>query len=192
MIIEANGSTPASDTREPALIALARQGDADAFGALYAMHHRTVFRFVRRLVTNQHLAEDITGETFLRAWAKLETFTWQGRSIASWLLTIARNQVTDHFKSARRREFAVDDLLAFDDSDGLSAEDAVLASLDEDQVRTALTQLRPAQREVLVQRFLMERSLAETARAMDRSVGAVKTMQTRAVASMRGELGVAA
>lgn len=194
MITKANGATPSSDTREPALITLALQGDRDAFGELYALHHAAILAFVDRRVRNRAVAEDITGETFLVAWAKLSTFTWQGISIKGWLTTIARNKVTDHCKSAQRREFAVDDLLPFDDRESLSTEAVVLDRITERQLVSALSKLKPGQLEVIARRFLMQYSVAETAQAMDRTEGAVKTLQFRAMASLRTQLhmGVAA
>ncbi|WP_369043416.1 RNA polymerase sigma factor [Streptomyces sp. Midd1] len=194
MITEANGATPSSDTREPALITLALAGDRDAFGELYTLHHAAILAFVDRRVRNRAVAEDITGETFLAAWAKLSTFTWQGISIKGWLTTIARNKVIDHCKSAQRREFAVDDLLPFDDRESLSTEAVVLDRLTERQLVNALSKLKPRQLEVLARRFLMQYSVAETAQAMDRTEGAVKTLQFRAMANLRTQLhmGVAA
>ncbi|MCX5285984.1 RNA polymerase sigma factor [Streptomyces sp. NBC_00198] len=194
MITEANGATPSSDTREPALITLALAGDRDAFGELYALHHPAVLAFVDRRVRNRAIAEDITGETFLAAWSKLHTFTWRGTSIKGWLTTIARNRVIDHYKSSQRREFGVDDLLPFDDRLAPSTETVVLDRIDDQQLRVALSKLKAPQLEVLARRFLMQYSVAETAQAMDRSEGAVKTLQFRAVASLRTKLqmGVAA
>ena len=75
----------------------------------------------------------------------------------------------------------------------VSTEDTVLISLDEELLLQALEQLRPPQREVLTRRFLMELSVLETARHMERTEGAVKTLQFRALAKLRSEyLGVAA
>ncbi|MFJ8798444.1 RNA polymerase sigma factor [Streptomyces sp. NPDC102487] len=192
MITKANGATPSSDTREPALIALARGGDREAFGELYAIHRAAVLAFIHNRVHNRHVAEDLAGETFLSAWTRLDTFTWRGTSIRAWLITIARNKVIDHCKSSQRREFAADDLLAYDDSEALSTETVVLDGLEEQQIRAAVAKLKPSQREVLARRFLMELSVLETARAMEKTEGAVKTLQFRALASLRYQLGVAA
>ncbi|MET7944425.1 sigma-70 family RNA polymerase sigma factor [Streptomyces sp. NPDC005302] len=192
MITEANGATPSSDTREPALIALALAGDREAFGQLYAEHHPAVLAFVYRRVRNRQVAEDITGETFLNAWSKIHTFTYRGVGFVGWLITIARNKVIDHCKSSQRREFGVADMLGFDEDPTVSTEEVVLLSLDEDEVREALTRLIPAQRDVITWRFLRQRSVAETAQAMNRSEGAIKTLQSRAMTSLRDRLGVAA
>ncbi|MEU4090410.1 RNA polymerase sigma factor [Streptomyces aureus] len=193
MIAEANAATPRFETREPALIARALAGDRDAFGELYALHHPAVLAYVQRRVRNRQVAEDITGETFLNAWMKRGTFTYRGIGFVGWLITIARNKVIDHCKSAQRREFVVEDMLGFDEDLTVSTEDTVLISLDEELLRRALEQLRPPQREVLTRRFLMEFSVLETARQMERSEGAVKTLQFRALAKLRSEyLGVAA
>ncbi|MCX4826818.1 sigma-70 family RNA polymerase sigma factor [Streptomyces sp. NBC_01142] len=79
----------------------AQAGDSDAFGLLYGIYCDTVYRYVYYRVGGKATAEDLTSDTFVRALARLDSFTWQGRDFAAWLVTIARNLVTDHFKSGR-------------------------------------------------------------------------------------------
>src|SRR5262245_40612431 len=86
-----------------ALIERAQAGDGAAFGLLYDRYFDTVFRFVYFRVGNRQLAEDLTADTFLRALKRIGSFTWQGRDLGAWLVTIARNLVADHFKSGRYR-----------------------------------------------------------------------------------------
>jgi RNA polymerase sigma-70 factor, ECF subfamily len=89
----------------------ARSGDREAFGELYAAYQGQVYAVVYHRTGDRHLTEDLTSETFAWALAHIETFTWQGRDIGAWLATIARNVVTDHYKSARtNRETPVGDI----------------------------------------------------------------------------------
>ena len=81
--------------RVAALVTLAQKGDAEAFGVLYEMHADLVYRYIFQRVASQSLAEDLTQETFLRALRRLDTFTWQGKDVAAWFVTIARNLVLD-------------------------------------------------------------------------------------------------
>jgi RNA polymerase sigma-70 factor (ECF subfamily) len=77
-----------------------------------------VFRFVYFRVGNRQLAEDLTSDTFLRALKRIGSFTWQGRDLGAWLVTIARNLVADHFKSGRYRlEVTTGDVLDADRED---------------------------------------------------------------------------
>lgn len=180
---------------EPELIAAAREGDREAFATLYNDHHNLVFRFLYVRVRDQHLAEDLTQDVFLRALRRISTFTWQGRSFGAWLITIARNALLDHVKSAHhRREVPVWEMVDSDETDR-SAETVALRELEiveaSEALHGALFLLNPYQRECVQLRFLDELSVEETATAMGRKVGAVKTLQYRAMRKLEHELRVA-
>src|SRR4051812_8451702 len=86
-----------------ALVDLARKGDADAFGMLYDHYQPSVYRFLFYRTRSSTLAEDLTSETFFRALRSMNNFRWQGKDFGAWLMTIARNLATDHFKAGRTR-----------------------------------------------------------------------------------------
>ena len=99
-----------------ALVELAREGDKEAFGALYDHYHPSVYRFLYYRTRSVSLAEDLTADTFFRALRSMEGFRWQGKDFGAWLMTIARNLCTDHFKAGRTRlEWATDDMGRHDD-----------------------------------------------------------------------------
>lgn len=184
-------TAPASD--DPAaemwgLVVRAQAGDTAAYGEIYERYLDTVFRFVYFRVGSRPLAEDLTQDVFTRAWKRIGTFTWQGRDIGAWLVTIARNLVADHFKSGRYRlEVTTGDVLDTDrvergpeGSPELAAVDHVtnMALLD------AVKRLNPEQQECIVLRFLSDLTVAETAQAMGKNEGAIKALQYRAVRSL--------
>ena len=112
-----------------ALVELARGGDSEAFGQLYDHYQGSVYRFVYYRTRSQTLAEDLTSETFLRALRNMSGFRWQGKDFGAWLMTIARNLCTDHFKAGRTRlELTTDDMGPHDDATE-GPENAVLAGL---------------------------------------------------------------
>jgi RNA polymerase sigma-70 factor (ECF subfamily) len=167
------------------LVWQAQDGSADAFGELYRIYRDTVFRYVRYRVATREVAEDLTSETFVRALRRISTFSWQGRDLGAWLVTIARNLLADHFKSSRHRmEVSTGEML---DSDELAdgPESDVLARLEHEAIRQAVTRLNDPQRECVELRFLRGLSVAETARLMDRNEGAIKALQHRAVRTLR-------
>ena len=174
----------ADQQRLIALVELARSGDKDAFGMLYDHYHLSVYRFVYYRVGSVPLAEDLTGETFFRALRSMNGFRWQGRDFGAWLMTIARNLTTDHFKSGRNRlEQTTEDMSALDtETDG--PESSVLAHLTNEALLSALRELPQDQQDCLVMRFLQGMSIAETAGVLERSSGAVKQLQLRAVRSL--------
>jgi RNA polymerase sigma-70 factor (ECF subfamily) len=170
------------------LIERAQAGDGAAFGLLYDRYFDTVFRFVYFRVGNRQLAEDLTADTFLRALKRISSFTWQGRDLGAWLVTIARNLVADHFKSGRYRlEVTTGDVLDADRPDRGpegSPEAAVIDHITNVDLLKAVKQLNPEQQECIVLRFLHGFSVAETAQTMNKNEGAIKALQYRAVRAL--------
>ena len=167
-----------------ALVELARTGDKDAFGLLYDHYQPSVYRFLFYRTRSATLAEDLTSETFFRALRSMNNFRWQGRDFGAWLMTIARNLTTDHFKAGRTRlEMTTEDMGVHDDATE-GPEEAVLAGLTNEILLKALADLPTEQRECLIMRFLQGMSIAETALALERSDGAVKQLQLRGVRNL--------
>jgi RNA polymerase sigma-70 factor (ECF subfamily) len=193
---------PAHAERVSALVELAQAGDADAFGQIYELYVDTVYRYVYLRVGSVQQAEDITAETFVRALRRLDSFSWQGRDIAAWFITIARNLVTDLRRSSRfRLEVSTDEIVGAERAVGASRtgvpgattartpEQEVLDRARDHRLVEAVRTLRPEQQECLVLRFFHELSVAETAQALGRSEGAVKQLQLRAVRRLAEVLG---
>ena len=180
---------PTDPAREVwALVERAQAGETEAFGLIYDRYVDTVFRFVYFRVGNRQLAEDLTSDTFLRALKRIGSFTWQGRDLGAWLVTIARNLVADHFKSGRYRlEVTTGDVMDAEREDRGpegSPEAAVVDHITNVALLTAVKQLNPEQQECIVLRFLQGFSVAETARAMGKNEGAIKALQYRAVRAL--------
>jgi RNA polymerase sigma-70 factor (ECF subfamily) len=182
-----SGSGPGDDAerdRIAGLVALAQQGDGEAFGQVYDAYVDSVYRYLYYRVGSHALAEDLTSETFLRALRRLDSFTWQGKDIGAWFTTIARNLVADHVKSSRfKLEVSTADMLDADRADA-GIEDEVLGRLQSAALLDAVRKLKPEQQECVVLRFLQGLSVAETAEVLGRSEGAVKQLQLRAVRAL--------
>ena len=166
------------------LVERAQQGDTEAFGLLYDRYVDLVYRYIYYRLGDRSAAEDFTSETFLRALRRIGSVTNQGRDIAAWLVTIARNIVLDHVKSSRYRlEITTADML---DADGHvdGPEGTVLDRLTSAELLRAVRQLNADQQECIVLRFLQGLSVAETAAVMGKNEGAIKTLQYRAVRTL--------
>ncbi len=169
-----------------ALVAAAQAGDGEAFGELYDRYVDIVHRYIALRVNNHTLAEDLTSETFLRALRRVSSFTWQGRDFGAWLVTIARNLITDHYKSSRyKMEHSTSDLVeAGHDRSQDGPENEVLAGITNAALLEAVKRLGSEQQECIVLRFLQGMSLAETAAVLGKNEGAIKALQYRAVKSL--------
>ncbi|MCX4404446.1 sigma-70 family RNA polymerase sigma factor [Streptomyces sp. NBC_01764] len=166
-----------------------RSGDREAFAVLYVRYRPLVYDYLVHRTRDRDLSADLTSETFARALARIESFTWTGRDIGAWLVTIARNLVTDHFRSARTRlERPVGEIFDGEWTAGDSAEEVVdhlshaaLAAA----VRRVLGDLTPSQEQCLTLRFWQEMPYLEIARVMGRSEGAAKLLKERALKKLR-------
>ena len=184
------GSSSPQDEQDPeatrlrALVDLAKEGDAEAFGQLYDHYVSGVFRFVYYRVGSQQLAEDLTSETFVRGLRAIQRFNWQGKDFGAWLTTIARNLVADHFKSSRARLEIVAETIPEGKVTVASPEQEVLALISNEMLFEAVNSLPNEQRDCILMRFIQGMSIAQTAAALGRSEGAIKQLQLRAVRSL--------
>lgn len=168
------------------LIAAAQAGCVQSFARLYDRYLNTVYAYVLHRVGNRPTAEDLTADVFMRALRCIGTFRQRGVDFGAWLLTIARNRVHDHFKSASfRLEASFDEVCETPSSDGAGDPETALLSREvAQQVRTALGQLKDEQAEVLNLRFIQHLDVPETAEAMGKTSGAIRALQYRALRSL--------
>ncbi len=167
-----------------AIVERAQAGDPEAFGELYDQYIDVVFRYVHVRVGSRSQAEDLTSETFVRALRGICGVTWQGRDLGAWLVTIARNIIADHYKSARYRlEISTADMLDADRAED-GPENDVLDAMTSACLLEAVKKLKPEQQECIVLRFLQGMSVAETAAVMGKKDGAIKALQYRAIRTL--------
>lgn len=182
----ANTATSDLDPTVIGLVERAQGGDQHAFAQLYDRYLDQVYGYIRRRVGRTDTAEDLTSDVFLRAYRNLPRFEWQGVDLGAWLMTIARNRVNDHFKSSRfRLERSVDEfyetasLPTIDDPERIAEAREMARSLAH-----ALEQLKDEHREVIELRFVHGLDVAATASTMNRTVGATKALQYRALKAL--------
>ncbi|WP_375001485.1 sigma-70 family RNA polymerase sigma factor [Aeromicrobium sp. CTD01-1L150] len=179
------GSPPPEDgsveTRMSALVDLARAGDAEAFGQLYEHYVSRVYRFAYARSGSRHLAEDFTSETFTRALRSITTFNWQGQDFGAWLTTIARNLIADYYKSSRQRRELVTEELPESTDRAAGPAAAVVEMLTSETLMAAVHALPAEQRDCLLMRFIQGMSVHQTALALERSEGATRQLQMRAL-----------
>lgn len=171
---------------EQRLIARAVCGEPGAFSELYLKYHPAVLKYTYSLVGNRQEAEDVSAETFLRAWKAVEHFDDRGYSILPWLLKIAHNHVIKNAKR-RPRTADVDELADFlvDEDPKKSPELVAELNLSSCSLRQALLALPMNQRQVVMLRFLEELSHDEVKRIVGKSNGAIRVMQHRALRTLQ-------
>ena len=170
------------------LLALAREGDADAFAELVRPHLDIAFRTAMLITRNAADAEDAAQEALVKAWRALPRFR-AGQPLRPWLLTIVANQARDRRRAVGRREGlwlrAAGEGRPSVTETALSPEAALLAGETRGDLLEALGALREEDRLVLGCRFLLDLGEGETAAALGVRPGTVKSRTSRALGRLR-------
>jgi RNA polymerase sigma-70 factor, ECF subfamily len=162
----------------------ARRGENDSLAAVFDHFYDGVYRFAYVRLGSVADAEEAAGETFTQMVRSIRKFKWQGSTFAAWLFRIARNVVADEH---RRRSRRGEDLHTDVDHRAVSpgADEQVVAREEAAELRAMLGTLPAEQRQVLELRFAAGLGTEEIAQVMDKSAGAVRIQQMRALSSLR-------
>ena len=169
---------------EARLMSQAAAGDVEAFRALYERYKAPVMSYVFGLVSQRHVAEEITQEVFLRAYRARETYRADAR-FSTWLWTIARNSAYDHLRKKKEVLLIADpddgdtelDRLASPMSD---AESQLMEHVDRVRLERCMAGLSDPQRDALTLRTVSELSYEEIAESLGTSLASVKSLIFRA------------
>ena len=167
------------------LIQKARAGDEIAFGLVYDLYFEKVYRFVFYRVNHRQTAEDLVAEVFTKAWNKLSEI--QNPSLFNaWIYQIARNLVIDFYRS---RKFEVDiqtleNVLEYDEN----IIDRTNLQFQQKIVLAALKKLSPDQQVVIKLKFLDELDNFEIAKILNKTEGAIRVIQHRAIIELKNIL----
>jgi len=168
---------------ERALVQRAIERDTSAFAELYDKHVVRTYRHIYYLVNDAREAEDLTAQTFLKAWEAIDRYKERGAPFVAWLLRIAHNLAIS-FLRAKRDHSALDETYV-DQKMGRNPEDALQQSTEEKSVRDAVLRLREEQRQVIMLRFVEEMDYRDVAEVIGKSIPAVRVIQHRALGNLR-------
>jgi RNA polymerase sigma-70 factor, ECF subfamily len=171
-------ATSTEDERE--LIEAARV-DPARFVEVYDRYVDRVYAYVSRRAGSRVVAEDITSEVFQQALANLPRFEWRGVPFAAWLYRMAANALADHWRRQGREAQVPLDLPESGEHEELERRVSLFQLVD---------RLPDLQRRVIEMRFVEDKSIRDVAAALERSEGAVKQLQLRAIENLRKGMGV--
>lgn len=166
-------------------LAAARAGEAWACARIYEDLKRPVVAYVR--LRGAAEPDDVTSEVFLNVFRDLHRFSGDEDDFRAWVFTIAHRRVLDTWRKRYRRP-VTEPLPTGWDLPGGDAEEDALAALGDREVEAVLARLTPEQRDVVLLHVVADLPLAEVAAVMGRSVGAVKSLQHRALSALRRSL----
>ena len=168
---------------EISLLERAREYDQAALSEIHDRYSKKIYSYIYRRLGDVHLAEDLTAEVFLKMLEAAQSKRFARTSLSAWLYRIAHNLVVDHFRSQPQGEVepwderlraAVDDLTV-----------TVEAKLAQQGLRAALSHLTQEQQQVIILRFGEGLSAPQVAEVLDKSEGAVRALQHRALRMLR-------
>jgi RNA polymerase sigma-70 factor (ECF subfamily) len=169
------------------LVERAQAGERDALEELYLLHFDRIYSYLHMSVGNRHDAEDLTTQTFLKMLEAIGRFRWQSAPFSAWLFRIAHNLAMDHFR-ARRRWQPEEEVPEPPGSEEPSAEAQAMQSIGRESMLRMIESLSPEQQQVLTLKFVFNFSNGEVATILDKSEGAIKSLQHRALASLQKKI----
>jgi RNA polymerase sigma-70 factor, ECF subfamily len=174
-------NTEQSESEEKSLIEAAKK-DPVHFAELYERHFHRIYAFIAKRVQDRNEVQDLTSDVFHSALANLRKFEWRGTPFAAWLYRIAANAIADHFQRQAKEE-------GNPQAAPESWEIDVAESEDRARLYKIVDDLPAEQHRIITMRFTDQKSIREIARELQRTEGAIKQLQFRALKNLRARMG---
>ena len=179
---QASSETIASEVE---LLERARVFDEAALGEIYDRYEERIFAYIYRRIGDPTLAEDLTAQVFLKMLEAIRKEKAWNSSFSGWLYRIAHNLVIDQYRKRGKATY-----MSIDDAPTLTAKEegppqAAERQFDADNLRKAIDRLTEEQASVVSLRFLEGYSITEVATLLEKTEGAIKALQYRAVSNLR-------
>ncbi|MAU13194.1 MAG: hypothetical protein CL607_25480 [Anaerolineaceae bacterium] len=178
---------PLAKMSDNELIALAKE-DKEAFGELYERYVTKIYNYIYYRTGNQQDAEDLTARVFYRAMGHIENYVDKGVPFQAWLYRIAHNLVANfHRDHGRRKIIPLDDYVAHtlrSEAPDRQAE----ASDEQETLMKAIGRLPAERQQLILLKFIHQKSNAEIGEIMNRTEGAIKSLYHRTLIALRDEI----
>lgn len=169
------------------LVKQAQRGNSTAVGELYDRHRQRIFRYIQAKTRHTDIAQDLTGEVFLRMVDHLPHFQPMGVPFSAWLYRIANNIIIKHGQKEDQQPVVP---LGYAHMDTTSNNPASIVEkqIQIEKMMRSLEKIDENQREVVILRFIVGLSLQETADTVQKSVANIKTLQHRGILALQAAL----
>ncbi|MGD9142949.1 MAG: sigma-70 family RNA polymerase sigma factor [Dehalococcoidia bacterium] len=168
------------------LVEKAIGGDAESFGRLYDIFINKVYQYVYYRVSNKEDTEDITQQVFIKAWKAINKYKITSKPFIAWLLRISRNLIIDFYRSKKAMVYINSEF----EIPGAEKSPEHLAESEYDQrvLRNIIQKLPYEQQQVIMMKFIEGYTYSEISASLNKSEGAVRVIQHRALKKMQGIL----
>jgi len=170
------------------VLALAIQGDQDAFGQLYERYVSRIYNYIYYRTGNPDDAEDLTERVFVRALRHIGNYRHRGLPFSAWLYRIAHNLVANwHRDNSRRKEVPLDEGI-ITVHHGEHPEQELVQAEDKENLLRVIRTLPVDRQQLLILKFVEHLSNQEIGQIMGRTEGAVKSLYHRTLLAIRDDL----
>jgi len=168
------------------LIEQAQKGDRRAVAALYDEYQALVYRYIAYRIGDPSLAEDLTADVFVSMVRNLGQYEHRGRPFLAWLYVIAGNSCKMYYRRQKLAEFEPlpEEMIDHEPN----PEDVTHLRLTHERLMAAMPRLTDNQRQVILLKFIEGLNNSEVAAILERTEGAVRVLQHRALAALRQAL----
>jgi RNA polymerase sigma-70 factor (ECF subfamily) len=174
-----------SDDEIRNLVERAKKYDSDAFGKLYDLYFNKIYAYIFYRVGYVDEAEDLSEQVFLKALEAIRSFDWRGIPFSAWLFRIAHNLVIDRYRrNYKMTNISIDEISPIA-SEIETPEKLTIDKLSQEKLHVAISHLTKDQQQVIILKFFSNLSNTEIAQFLDKPVGAVKSLQHRALNSLK-------
>jgi RNA polymerase sigma-70 factor (ECF subfamily) len=169
-------------------------GDENALSEIIGRYLKPIFSFIYRLTSNPQDAQDITQETFIKAWRNLKKYK-TGESFRTWIFTIAHNTAIDWLRKKRNLVFS-----DFENSKGenfleeniadtsLLPDEIIIQNENKQLIEDALSKLPPTYKEVIILHYMNELTFDEIGQVLKKPLNTVKSQHRRALLALKNIL----
>ena len=151
---------------------------------IYEEFHTKVLRYLSGKLRDTTLAEDLCSEVFLKVYEKIDTYSEEKASLSTWIFTITRNTLTDHFRTRRVFEEIPETL-----ADTETPEDSYCSNEMLELLASALERLEPRLRDIIIFRYYKGMTLTDISQKMGISYAYIKVLHNKALAELRPSFG---
>jgi RNA polymerase sigma-70 factor (ECF subfamily) len=163
IIMIAGGKKVSDDSRE-------------AYAALYEQYMPKVYRYISFRIRDEHMAQDLTSIVFEKALTKFDGFNPQKASFSTWIFTIARNTVIDHYRVYKKDEYLNSEKITNTPADYPSPEDEAIKTENTHRLRVFLARLNKREQEAIILKYsngMSNREIAEVLNLTETNVGSI-------------------
>jgi RNA polymerase sigma-70 factor (ECF subfamily) len=158
------------------------------FTAAYDEYVDKVYAFIYRRVSHKQTAEDLTSQTFIKAWENIEKFDSEKGAFSSWIFTIAKNNIIDHYRRAKET-YDLDKVFDLQSDENVEMQTGLRHQLE--QIRKYIEELSSDQKEIIIMRVWDDLSFKDIAAILNKSESSIKMTFYRAMEKLQTKFSIA-